>query len=261
MGLTQIEFRIDGEYKLETLTKNVIMRLRQFCPPEGYYFADGLGKDSTATRNLLIKSGVPFDAHYQRTGIDPPELVYYGREHHPDTIVEKPEITMWEGIYIHGLPLRQLRWCCEELKETGGHGRTVVTGIRWAESARRSKRLMVEICKQDVTKRFLHPIIDFTTKDVWDYIHQNNLPYCKLYDEGFKRLGCILCPMETPKQTQFELTRFPKFAELWKRAAYRYWEKGTECVKKYKTPEDFWQWWLSRKGEPKVNKAQCTMFG
>jgi len=119
---------------------------------------------------------------------------------------------------------------------------------------------MFEVCRTDGTKIFLHPIIDWTSQDVWNYIKINNLPYCSLYDEGFKRLGCVLCPMESPKQTQLELKRFPKLADAWKRACYRYWNKQGEGVKKWDTPEKFWQWWLSRKGEPKVNEAQCIMF-
>ena len=66
--------------------------------------------------------------------------------------------------------------------------------------------------------------------------------------------------MATPKQTQMELKRFPKQAEAWKRACYRYYEKGGDGVQRWDSAEDFWQWWLSRKGEPKVNEAQCIMF-
>ena len=121
---------------------------------------------------------------------------------------------------------------------------------------------MFQFCaKSDKTKSFLNPIIDWTTQDVWNYIKVNNLPYCSLYDEGFKRLGCVLCPMQTPKQTQIELARWPKLAEAWKRACYRYWNETTHPgVKRWDTPEKMWQWWLSRKGEPKVNDAQCIMF-
>jgi phosphoadenosine phosphosulfate reductase len=115
---------------------------------------------------------------------------------------------------------------------------------------------MVEICRTDSSKRFLHPLIDFYNDEVWEYIHKYNIPYCSLYDEKgengkplFKRLGCVLCPMESPKQTQVELKRFPKLADAWKRACYRYFEKETEGTRRWKTAEDMWQWWLSRKGQ------------
>ena len=119
---------------------------------------------------------------------------------------------------------------------------------------------MVEVCYSDKTKVYVHPIIDWSSGDVWEYIKSNNLPYCSLYNEGFTRLGCVLCPMQTARQTQVELRRFPKLAGAWKRACYRYWEKQGEGVKRWSTPEEFWQWWLSRKGEAKVDEAQCIMF-
>ena len=254
MGLKQLNFA--GLNKVEV----AIMRLKEFEPPEGYYFADSYGKDSCVVRKLLQVSGVKFDAHYSQSGIDPPELVRFGRRHHSNTIIDRPAMSMWKGIMAKGMPRRQARWCCELIKEKHGGGRRVVTGIRWQESPRRKNRQMFEVCRTDDTKYFLHPIIDWTTNDVWEFIHQENIPYCSLYNEGFKRLGCVLCPMETPRQTQLALMRFPKLAEAWKRACYRYYEKGTEGVKRWDSPEAFWQWWISRKGEPKVNEAQCIMF-
>ncbi len=267
MGIAQLNFlpNVDTKtIKLQVSNKVeiAIMRLKHFEPPEGYYFSDSYGKDSSVVDLLLDMAGVKHDAYYAKGGIDPPELVKFGKRYHPETNVNRPEMSIWKGIYIHGMPRRLSRWCCEMIKEQNGSGRRVITGIRWAESPRRRDRQMVEVCRTDKTKVFVHPIIDWTNKDVWEFIHQEKIPYCSLYDlkrpDGkplFKRLGCILCPMETASQTQLELEMFPKFAEAWKRACYRYWEKGNEGTKRWKTPEAFWQWWLSRKGEPKVNEA------
>jgi len=257
MGLTQLNF--DGKNKIEV----AIMRLKEFEPPEGYYLAFSGGKDSVVIYDLAVKAGVKFDAHYSQGGIDPPELVYFIRDKYPNVSRERPEMTVWEGIQKFSMPRRQARWCCELIKEQHGSGRRVITGIRRQESSARAKRPMFQFCaKSDKTKSFLNPIIDWTARDVWDYIKINNLPYCKLYDEGFKRLGCVLCPMHTPKQTQMELKRFPKLADCWKRACYRLWETSTQpgIKKRWDSPEAMWQWWLSRKGEPKVNYAQCVMF-
>ncbi len=253
MALAQLNFA--GLNKVEV----AIARLKEFAT-EPYYFADGYGKDSCVVDHLLDMTDIPHDAHYAKGGIDPPDLVYFGRDNHPDTLIERPEMSVWKGVMIHGMPRRQARWCCELIKEHGGSGRRVITGIRWQESLRRAKRQMVEVCRTDKTKIFIHPIIDWTSKEVWEFIRVENIPYCSLYDEGFKRLGCVLCPMETPRQTSIALLRFPKLAEAWKRACYRYWEAGSEGTKRWQSAEKMWQWWLSRKGEPKVNEAQCIMF-
>uniref|UniRef100_A0A6M3LFR6 Putative phosphoadenosine phosphosulfate n=1 Tax=viral metagenome TaxID=1070528 RepID=A0A6M3LFR6_9ZZZZ len=38
------------------------------------------------------------------------------------------------------------------------------------------------------------PIFHWLEWEIWEYIDSNNLPYCSLYDEGFSRLGCVICP-------------------------------------------------------------------
>jgi phosphoadenosine phosphosulfate reductase len=255
MSLQQVNFQ--GLNKIEVSIK----RCQEHEPPEGYYFADSYGKDSCAVDRILDMSGVKHDAHYSKGGLDPLELVRFGNEYHPDTIVEHPEISVWEGIQKKGMPRRQSRWCCELIKEKHGAGRVVVTGIRWAESPRRALRKIFEVSKYDPTKHFLNPIIDWTTSDVWDFIHQQQIPYSMLYEERFhgrkvfKRLGCVLCPMETRRQTLFELNRFPDLAEAWHKSCIKYWEKGNEGTKRWKSGEEMWQWWLSR--ERGVQGHQC----
>lgn len=62
----------------------------------------------------------------------------------------------------------------------------------------------------------ISPIFDWTEKDVWYFL--NNIikaPHCKLYDEGYKRLGCILCPMSQYKQKLKEMQRFPHAKRNW----------------------------------------------
>lgn len=253
MGLSQLNFA--GLDKV-TVAK---MRLQEFEPSEGYHLAFSGGKDSIVIYDLAVRAGIRFDAHYNVVGIDPPELVYFIREHYPSVILDKPAEKIWSLVERKGLPSRLTRYCCEYLKEYNGAGRRIVTGIRWAESNRRRKRKMIEVCNHDKTKIFLHPIIDWTTSEVWEYIRGTGLSYCSLYDEGFKRLGCVLCPFTTPSQTAIEMARWPKVADAWYRAGKRYYETTTQPRAKYwATYDELWQWWLSRRGEK--NDSQCSMF-
>ena len=246
----------DGLTKID----HSIKRLKDNEPKDGYYLAFSGGKDSMVLYDLALKAGVKFDAHYACGGIDPPELMQFIKINYPDVVWDRPEINFWRELQKHGLPRRQGRWCCEIIKEWGGVGRVVLTGVRWQESVRRKQRKILETCCHN-NKWFVNPIIDWTVKEIWEYIKANKMPYCSLYDEGFKRLGCVLCPMETARQTQIELKRFPKTALAWKHGAYRYWEKNhsKESFKNWGTPEAFWQWWLSRKGE-RTPKEQCRMI-
>ena len=250
----------------EELQKKInksIERLRAFCPPEGYYLAFSGGKDSIVCKQLLIESGCKFDAHYRVTSVDPPELVRYIKQYHPDVAREVPRdadgkpITMWNLIPKKLMPpTRLVRYCCQELKENGGDGRMVVTGVRWAESIRRKnnqgmvtimstdKKMATELAgnsnfqstksggyilvndnddgrrmvEQCYTRRktTINPIIDWTDHDVWNYIRDRKIPYCELYDKGYTRLGCLGCPMST-KQVA-ELNAYPKYKQAYLRA-------------------------------------------
>lgn len=247
------------------------MRFKEFEPPEGYYLAFSGGKDSVAIYDLALKAGVKFDAHYNVTGIDPPELVYFIREHYPNLVYEKPLMTMWRLIMQKGLPRRNARFCCEYLKEHSGGERFVVTGIRWQESWRRRRRQMIETCRWIKGKTFLHPIIDWTRLEVWEYLGLNQLPYCSLYDEGasgkykgnghFKRIGCVLCPMTTYAQTMRDKERWPKIAGAWFRACKRYYDRGRESCKRWSSAEEMFEWWLSRRNfENEVDDGQHSLF-
>ena len=58
-----------------TLLEATIERIKAFEPPEGYFLAFSGGKDSVVIKALADMAGVKYDAHYQLTSVDPPELV------------------------------------------------------------------------------------------------------------------------------------------------------------------------------------------
>jgi len=73
---------------------------------------------------------------------------------------------------------------------------------------------MVEMCYKTHTTT-VNPIIDWTDGEVWEFLKEYNIPYCTLYDEGFKRLGCIGCPMGSKEQREREFERWPKYKNLY----------------------------------------------
>lgn len=242
------QLNIFGKDKVEV----AIERFKTFEPPEGYYVAFSGGKDSSVILELAKMSGVKFDAHYTLTSVDPPELVQFIKREHPEVDIEIPrypdnykneklrgkQITMWNLIPEKKMPpTRIVRYCCKELKESRGEGRFVVTGVRWQESSKRASRGGMELAKRkthrmenfdpdnpsqelihrcpDYARRHLNPIIDWTTDEVWEFIHKYNVPYCKLYDEGYTRLGCIGCPMGSVEKRLKEFERYPKYKQAY----------------------------------------------
>ena len=238
------QLNIYGMTKVEV----AIERIKQIKPRGGlWYLAFSGGKDSCVIKALADMAGATYEAHYRVTSVDPPELVRFIKEQYPDVDFEFPRyedgsvVTMWNLIPKKGMPpTRIARYCCQYLKEDGGAGRDKITGVRWAESNRRRKtrsglevaekindknraRLdpdnmdddMVRYCMQ--SKGFiLNPIIDWSDDEVWEFIHRYNIPYCGLYDKGYKRLGCIGCPMSTHQAE--ELERYPKIKAAYIRA-------------------------------------------
>lgn len=184
-------------------------------------------------------------------------------------------VTMWNLIPKKKMPpTRLVRYCCEKLKETSGKGRITVTGVRWAESARRknnSALVNIGVRKKDRTtfttdntearrevehcyqrkKVMLNPIIDWTDDDVWEFIRTEHVPYCDLYDKGRPRLGCIGCPMNT--HAEDELLAYPAYARNYIRAFERMLEARLEAGLSvvWKSGEEVMDWWLhGKKDDP-----------
>ena len=268
--------------------QRAIDRLRAFEPPEGYYVAFSGGKDSQCIYHLCKQAGVKFDAHYSVTSVDPPELVRFIQNQYPNVSRDIPHdkdgkpVTMWNLIVKKGMPPTRLtRYCCQELKETKGAGRLVVTGVRWAESVNRAKRQgvvntlngmtlnddntetrrYVEQCYR-TRKILINPIVDWSSEDVWEYLNDvAKVPHCCLYDEGFERLGCIGCPLAGPKKQRREFERWPAYYTNYLRAFARMVErKPVSKREKYTSAQAVMDWWLCERNSEKPLEGQIDMW-
>lgn len=169
------------------------------------------GKDSDVCLKLAENAGIPYEVQHNHTTADAPETVRHVREtfHRLEekgvlctvnwpTYKGEP-VTMWSLIPQKLMPpTRLVRYCCSVLKEQGGSGRFISTGVRWAESASRKnnrstyekisdkkenrmlltdnddKRMLFENCRLKA-KRVVNPIIDWTEDDVWNYVQDQRI--------------------------------------------------------------------------------------
>ena len=240
------------------------------------------GKDSEVLLQLAISSGIKFEVLHNHTTADAPETVYHisrtfqrleergikcTREY--PTYKCKP-VTMWSLIPMKKIPpTRLIRYCCEVLKEQGGKNRAIATGVRWGESRARSKRGIYEDVTRKVENKIIinndndekrrwfercelkasviiNPIIDWTDADVWDYISDNKIEYNPLYCEGWKRVGCVGCPM-AGKSRYAEFRRYPRFKQMYIHAFDRMLEARTAAGKDNRTWRngyDVFRWWM-----------------
>lgn len=231
--------------RLARLFDEAIGTLKQYEPPEGYYLAFSGGKDSIVCYDLLKRSGCKFDAHMNLTSVDPPELLTYVKEHYPDVERHRPELTMFQLIEKNSFPSLWRRWCCSVLKERYGSGRIVITGVRRAESAKRKKHNQFATSHNDKTKKFLNLILDWKDADVWNYIRFLKMPYCKLYDEGWTRIGCIGCPMASKKDLKRHFDRYPNHKKAYINSIQKCIDRNPS--KHFGTDaETFFDWWISK---------------
>ena len=217
------------------------------------------GKDSIVCKRLLELAGVPFTSYYSNTTMDPPELVKFIKAQHGDVPWLNPKMPMMTAVATlpKTPPTRRCRWCCNLYKENAPRfdGLTVM-GIRAEESARRKKAYKPITKMRNGKTTAMLPILRWTEEDIWQFIDDEKLPYCSLYDEnGFSRLGCVGCPMTGLRRRDFEFRRWPQFERNWERAVKRSWEKwhGVPCrngemrrATKYESPEAYWQWWRNQ---------------
>lgn len=234
------------------------------------------GKDSDVMLELFCRSGIEFEVVNSHTTVDAPQTVYHIRkrlkklnEQGTKCSIHYPELTMWELIVKKKMPpCRMQRYCCEYLKENSTPNRFVATGVRWDESAKRAargimevhgrkmkdrialmndnddKRLLIERCEMKGAM-IVNPIINWTHKDIWEFIRSENIPYNPLYDMGYRRVGCIGCPMGG-KSRYTEFTDFPTYKRAYIRAFDKMLEAINEAGKptKWKSGHDVFLWWM-----------------
>lgn len=240
------------------------------------------GKDSDVLLHLAGKSGIPYEVLHSLTTADAPETVYHVKNTFRKLEIvgvkctidmhKRPDgtnVTMWNLIPRKLMPpTRLVRYCCAELKEGGGKGRWIATGVRWEESQKRKSRgvmealhkskdkrltlmndndesrMMMENCQLKGT-RTINPIIDWKESDVLDYASSEKICMNPLYECGWKRVGCIGCPM-AGKHRYAQFKRYPKIKAAYIRAFDRMLaerqKRGLPCD--WQTGDDVMHWWM-----------------
>ena len=186
---------------------------------------------------------------------------------------KKATASMWNLIPKMGIPpTRVMRYCCEFLKERKFEGQHILTGIRWAESNNRANRGLHEKLHRVPKKRIVYmdenedvqkltaicqlrnriatnPIIDWSNKEVWEYIRLNDIQMNPLYSNGYERIGCIGCPMSV--NTPLELSRYPRYKAAYIRAFQKMIDvreqKGKENRGAFRDGVTVYRWWTEKR--------------
>ncbi len=212
--------------------EEAIEYIRANEPPQGYFVAYSGGKDSTVTKELVRLSGVRHRVGYVCTSIDPPELVRFIHRHHPDVEFLYPRMSFLQGVRRFSPPVDCKRWCCDVLKKDPTKHITIprISGFRAEESTHRASRprsMYIHAYEQTLFK----PIYHWREWHVWEFIEERGLPYLELYDEGFSRTGCVICPdfMGTDQQLlHWRMRRWPGVYRVFEKAMRVWFESRTQ---------------------------------
>lgn len=193
------------------------------------YFSGG--KESIVMLSLFSEVNVPANVVTVATGVDFPddaeftknvreeidakglfEFYYYEDDERKvlDTLREKKVLSANDP------------WCRVDFKRKlktvatehiyGKETFVAAEGSRWYENDFRRRHTKVNYIKDYAQQVWIHPIAEWTSFDVWLYIFAHKLPINPVYNKGFQRTTCWLCPIVNP----FHLRCSRKYyKELW----------------------------------------------
>ncbi len=118
---------------------------------------------------------------------------------------------------VHGEALwsRNPDLCCnlrkvEPLRRKLGELNAWVTSIRRDQTSARSGAKRVEWdAKFGLVK--INPIVDWSAKQVWRYIHDHDVPYNSLHDQDYPSIGCTHCTRAVKPGEDLRAGRWPGF--------------------------------------------------
>ncbi|MEJ2147147.1 MAG: phosphoadenylyl-sulfate reductase [Acidobacteriota bacterium] len=116
------------------------------------------------------------------------------------------ELVTLHGVNLFYESIEKRETCCrvrkvEPLQRALSGVQLWMSGLRRGQSNLRARRRMFE---HDQERRIkVYPLLDWTTEAVWEYICRHDVPYNRLYDQGYTSVGCAPC--SRPTQSRHDL--------------------------------------------------------
>ena len=192
-------------------------------------FGDGVAISSAfgAEGMVLIDMAARTNRNFRLFTIDT-EFLFPETYSLMDRIEEKYGITI-EKVYsllspdeqqrTHGAALweRDPDLCCnlrkvEPLRRKLGELDAWITSIRRDQTSNRASAHRIEWdAKFGLVK--INPMVDWTSKQVWRYIHDHDVPYNELHDQNYPSIGCMHCTRAVRPGEDPRAGRWPGFAK------------------------------------------------
>lgn len=250
---THRNYTLEEEYELvkdilEDKVKESINKTKEYIlnnPNNKRFVSISGGKDSDVMKHIvdisideLKNEGFDFDYNLIafNTSNDTAETYKHLKQHHgmtKDNIIS-PELGFYPWL-VHKknyfTPSRFVRNCCSTYKEgqisrvmNKDENTITFLGMRSPESNKRSHydwdlndaqlKASKKLNVPDNWKRFL-PIVKWTDAEVWLYILNRKMKYNSMYDLGFNRIGCLICPYQSDYVELLIKYNYPKQWARW----------------------------------------------
>jgi len=183
------------------------------------------GKDSLVALDLARRVFGEVEIVFNDTGLELPETLKnieeIARYYNFKVYFASAGDIFWRAVEVFGPPGKDYRWCCKVAKLTPiakltramwPGGALNIVGQRAYESLDRARSPLVWRNKWVSHMISTTPIQYWSQLACWLYIYKYRLPFNKLYEEGFNRLGCYLCPSSALAEYR-EIERL--YPELW----------------------------------------------
>ena len=200
------------------------------------------GKDSLATLLLLLDAGYRPRLLFLNTGLEFDETVQHvydiAEKFNLGLIEGKAGEKFWDAIDFFGAPARDYRWCCKTcklgiaamtIKEYFPDGVISFIGQRRYESKNRATHGKIWKNPWVTGQIAVSPIQNWTALHIWLYLFMKKVEWNKLYELGFSRIGCWLCPASD--MAEFEIKKHKDWN--------RYEEKLNDILREHNLPVEW----------------------
>ena len=194
--------------KIDSLLQSLKGIAAEFSPAA---LASSLSAEDLVLTDVIARAGLPIEIFVLDTGrlhADTLALIQEIRSHYGlDVKVYKPDpAPVLEYVRVHGrdafygsVDLRKR--CCgirkvEPLKRALAGKRAWITGQRREQSSNRAELAEREFDAAHGIEKF-NPLAAWSETAVWDYIRAHDVPYNRLYDHGYRSIGCAPCTRPT----------------------------------------------------------------
>ena len=170
-------------------------------------FANSLGAEDQVITDLIVKlkldipiftldTGRLYNESYELIAETEYKYDIKIKIYSPDA-EEVEKMVFADGINLFRKSLDLRKKCChirklEPLKRALTDKNAWICGLRSGQSVTRSDISEVDWDEIHRMPKF-NPLVEWSEKDVWKYIKENNVPYNKLHDKGFRSIGCACC--------------------------------------------------------------------